>query len=171
MTHAALCFRSAVGCRWPPAVGSDMTARGTASRFLGSVLHNGLGRHLCQLKRISIVFSRRAPGSRGVREYIEEGVIDFARQNPGIVVYVTQKKCYVPKLVGEYLNGAVREESLNAKTPQEIAQLIQKMAAESGLDKIRIRKPFHTDSPSIQGQWNPFVNKPSALNVQEFKKD
>lgn len=105
------------------------------------------------------------------REYIEEGVIDFARQNPGIVVYVTQKKCYVPKLVGEYLNGAVREESLNAKTPQEIAQLIQKMAAESGLDKIRIRKPFHTDSPSIQGQWNPFVNKPSALNVQEFKKD
>ncbi|XP_051883673.1 39S ribosomal protein L43, mitochondrial isoform X2 [Pristis pectinata] len=125
-----------------------MTARGTASRFLQGVLHNGVG-----------------------REYIEEGVIDFARQNPGIVLYVTEKKCHVPKLVGEYLNGAVREESLSSKTAREVAQLIQKMATQSGLDKIRIRKPYHTDSPSVQGQWNPFINKPTALNLQDFKKD
>ncbi|XP_069756255.1 large ribosomal subunit protein mL43 [Narcine bancroftii] len=148
-----------------------MTARGTASRFLQSVLQNGVGRYICQLKRISIIFSKDAAGSRGVREYIEEGVVDFARQNPGIVVYVTQKRCNIPKLVGEYLNGAVREESLSTKTAPEVAQIIHKMTTQSGLDKIRIRKPFHTDSPSIQGQWNPFVNKPSVLNVQDFKKD
>ncbi|XP_059803009.1 39S ribosomal protein L43, mitochondrial [Hypanus sabinus] len=148
-----------------------MTARGTASRFLQSVLQNGVGRYICQLKRLSIVFSASAAGSRGVREYIEEGVVDFARQHPGIVVYVTPKKCHVPKLVAEYLNGAVREESLHTKTAPEVAQLMQKMTTQSGLDIIRIRKPFHTDSPSIQGQWNPFVNKPSALNVQNFKKD
>ena len=61
------------------------------------------------------------------------------------------------------MNGAVREESLNCKSVEEIATLVQKLADQSGLDVIRIRKPFHTDSPSIQGQWHPFTNKPTAL--------
>uniref|UniRef100_UPI00398EA7DD large ribosomal subunit protein mL43 isoform X2 n=1 Tax=Pristiophorus japonicus TaxID=55135 RepID=UPI00398EA7DD len=124
-----------------------MTARGTASRFLQSVLQNGVG-----------------------REFIEEGVVDFAKRNPGIVVYVTPNRGSVPKLVGEYLNGTVKEEALKSKTHEQVAQLMEKMAGQSGLDIIRIRKPFHTDSPSIQGQWTPFVNKPSALNVRDFSK-
>lgn len=36
------------------------------------------------------------------REYVEEKVVDFARQNPGIVVYVTPKKCRIPTVVAEY---------------------------------------------------------------------
>uniref|UniRef100_A0A4W3IVP1 Large ribosomal subunit protein mL43 n=1 Tax=Callorhinchus milii TaxID=7868 RepID=A0A4W3IVP1_CALMI len=79
-----------------------MTSRGTPSRFLRSVLHNGLGRYLCQLKRLSLVFSHRGPGSRAVREYIEEEVVDFAKQNPSIVVYVTPLKDGTPKVVAEY---------------------------------------------------------------------
>lgn len=60
------------------------------------------------------------------------------------------------------MNGAVREESLNSKSVEEITTLVQKLATQSGLDIIRIRKPFHTDSPSVQGQWHPFTNKPTA---------
>ncbi|XP_077153029.1 large ribosomal subunit protein mL43 isoform X2 [Ranitomeya variabilis] len=123
-----------------------MTARGSPSRFLQSVLQNGVG-----------------------REYIEEKVVDFANQNPGIVVYVSPKPCRVPKLVAEYLNGSIREEPINSKTAEEIAQLIQKMANQSGLDIIRIRKPYHTDSPSIQGQWHPFTNKPTSMNLRSFE--
>lgn len=44
-----------------------MTARGTASRFLASVLHNGLGRYVQQLQRLSFSLSRDAPSSRGAR--------------------------------------------------------------------------------------------------------
>ncbi|XP_007910428.1 39S ribosomal protein L43, mitochondrial [Callorhinchus milii] len=146
-----------------------MTSRGTPSRFLRSVLHNGLGRYLCQLKRLSLVFSHRGPGSRAVREYIEEEVVDFAKQNPSIVVYVTPLKDGTPKVVAEYLNGAVREEPLNKKSVEEIKQLVRKLSSQSGLDVIRIRKPFHTDNPSIQGQWHPFINKPSTLNIQDFR--
>ncbi|XP_062927336.1 39S ribosomal protein L43, mitochondrial isoform X2 [Mobula hypostoma] len=98
-----------------------MTARGTASRFLQSVLQNGVGRYICQLKRLSIVFSASAAGSRGVREYIEEGVVDFARQNPGIVVYVTPKKCHVPKLVAEYL-PAIKLMSIRATVYKEFVR-------------------------------------------------
>ncbi|XP_069613967.1 large ribosomal subunit protein mL43 [Ranitomeya imitator] len=145
-----------------------MTARGGPSRFLQSVLQNGVGRYVCQLKRLTLVFSKDAQPSRGAREYIEEKVVDFAKQNPGIVVYVSPKPCRVPKLVAEYLNGSIREEPINSKTAEEIAQLIQKMASQSGLDIIRIRKPYHTDSPSIQGQWHPFTNKPTSMNLRSF---
>jgi hypothetical protein len=44
-----------------------MTGRGTSSRFLTSVLHNGLGRYVQQLQRLSLSLSRDAPSSRGAR--------------------------------------------------------------------------------------------------------
>ncbi|XP_029466117.1 39S ribosomal protein L43, mitochondrial [Rhinatrema bivittatum] len=147
-----------------------MTSRGTPSRFLQSVLQNGVGRYVCQLKRLTLIFSKDAQPSRGARDFIEEKVVDFAKQNPSIVVYVTPKRCRVPKLIAEYLNGAVKEEDINSKTADEIMQLIQKMATQSGLDIIRIRKPYHTDSPSIQGQWHPFTNKPTSLTLTSFER-
>ncbi|XP_063817980.1 large ribosomal subunit protein mL43 [Pseudophryne corroboree] len=145
-----------------------MTSRGSPSRFLQSVLQNGVGRYVCQLKRLSLIFSKDAQPSRGAREFIEEKVVDFAKQNPSIVVYVSPKQCRVAKVVGEYLNGTIREEDINSKTAVQIAELVQKMANQSGLDIIRIRKPYHTDNPSIQGQWHPFTNKPSSINVRSF---
>ncbi|XP_058477182.1 39S ribosomal protein L43, mitochondrial [Solea solea] len=140
-----------------------MTSRGTPSRFLRSVLQNGLGRYVCQLKRISIIFSKTHPSSLGVREYIEEGVVDYAKKNPGTVVYVSPQTSTVPKIVAEYLNGNVREEIVIRKTPQQISELFTKLTSQSGLDIIRIRKPNHTDSPSIQGQWHPFTNRPPSI--------
>ncbi|XP_036591760.1 39S ribosomal protein L43, mitochondrial [Trichosurus vulpecula] len=140
-----------------------MTARGTPSRFLGSVLHNGLGRYVQQLQRLSLRVSRDSPASRGAREFVERHVTDFARRNPGVVLYVTAKKCHVPQVVAEYLNGSVQEVALGNKTAEEIATLIQKLADQSGLDVIRIRKPYHTYNPSIQGQWHPFTNRPPQL--------
>jgi large subunit ribosomal protein L43 len=59
----------------------------------------------------------------------------------------------------------VREENINSKSVEEITTLVQKLANQSGLEVIRIRKPFHTDNPSIQGQWHPFTNKPTTLGA------
>ncbi|KAI5932576.1 large ribosomal subunit protein mL43 [Manis javanica] len=142
-----------------------MTARGTPSRFLTSVLHNGMGRYVQQLQRLSFSLSRDGPSSRGAREFVEREVTDFARRNPGVVIYVNARPCSVPRVVAEYLNGALREESIHCKSVEEIATLVQKLADQSGLDVIRIRKPFHTDNPSIQGQWHPFTNKPTTLGA------
>ncbi|KAM9336272.1 large ribosomal subunit protein mL43 [Symphorus nematophorus] len=140
-----------------------MTSRGTPSRFLQSVLQNGVGRYVCQLKRISIIFSKNAQSSLGVREFIEEGVVDYAKKNPSTVVYVSPQSCRIPKIVAEYLNGNVREEIVTSRTAPQISELLTKLTNQSGLDIIRIRKPFHTDSPSIQGQWHPFTNRPPSI--------
>uniref|UniRef100_A0A8C7ZPP3 Large ribosomal subunit protein mL43 n=1 Tax=Oryzias sinensis TaxID=183150 RepID=A0A8C7ZPP3_9TELE len=141
-----------------------MTSRGTPSRFLKSVLQNGVGRYVCQLKRVSIVFSKKAQSSLGVRDFIEEGVVDYAKKNPGTVVYVSPQACNVPKIVAEYLNGNIREELVTSKTSQQISEILTKLTNQSGLDIIRLRKPFHTDSPSIQGQWHPFTNRPLLID-------
>ncbi|XP_062298619.1 39S ribosomal protein L43, mitochondrial [Scomber scombrus] len=140
-----------------------MTSRATQSRFLQSVLQNGVGRYVCQLKRISIIFSKKAQSSLGIRDFIEEGVVDYAKKNPATVVYVSPKSCRIPKIVAEYLNGNVREEIVTSKTSQQVSELLTKLTNQSGLDVIRIRKPFHTDSPSIQGQWHPFTNRPPSI--------
>lgn len=76
---------------------------------------------------------------------------------------MNSRPCCVPRVVAEYLNGAVCEESIHCKSVEEISTLVQKLANQSGLDVIRIRKPFHTDNPSIQGQWHPFTNKPTTF--------
>ncbi|XP_056285198.1 39S ribosomal protein L43, mitochondrial [Pseudoliparis swirei] len=140
-----------------------MTSRGTPSRFLKSVLQNGIGRYVCQLKRVSIIFSKKAQSSLGVRDFIEEGVVDYAKKNPSTVVYVSPQSCRIPKIVAEYLNGSVREELVTSKTSPQILELLTKLTNQSGLEVIRIRKPFHTDSPSIQGQWHPFTNRPPSI--------
>ncbi|XP_074519100.1 large ribosomal subunit protein mL43 [Halichoeres trimaculatus] len=140
-----------------------MSSRGTPSRFLQSVLQNGVGRYVCQLKRISLIFSKKGQGSLGVREFIEEGVVDYAKKNPSTVVYVSPQSCRIPKIVAEYLNGSVREEIVTNKTAPQISELLTKLTSQSGLEIIRIRKPFHTDSPSIQGQWHPFTNRPPSI--------
>ncbi|NXS14625.1 RM43 protein, partial [Neodrepanis coruscans] len=126
-------------------------------------------RYVRQLQRLQLLFSPSAADARGVRQFVEEAAQDFARQHPDVVLYVSpQLKTLsrAPLLRAEYLNGTVREELIASKTSEEIMQLVTKLANQSGLDIIRIRKPFHTDNPSIQGQWHPLTNKPSILTIQ-----
>lgn len=44
-----------------------MTGRGTPSRFLASVLRNGVGRYVCQLQRITLTVSQHLSNSLGAR--------------------------------------------------------------------------------------------------------
>lgn len=53
------------------------------------------------------------PGS--LREFVEREVTDFARRNPGVVIYVNSRPCCVPRVVAEYrewvglgLDGGIR---------------------------------------------------------------
>ncbi|NWI11402.1 RM43 protein, partial [Crypturellus soui] len=100
------------------------------------------------------------------RQFVEEAAMDFARRYPGVVLYVNPCTCPAPVLLAEYLNGTVREELVNSRSCEEITHLATRLANQSGLEIVRIRKPFYTANPSIQGQWHPFTNKPPALTVR-----
>ncbi|XP_061409066.1 large ribosomal subunit protein mL43 [Lethenteron reissneri] len=147
-----------------------MTGRGTASRFLQAVLHNGVGRFVCQLQRLTLVLSKESHSSRDMRDFVENHLVDFARQNKATVIYVVPRKDSKPRLIAEYLNGTVRDVSVERKTSEEILSQVKLLSTQSGLDIVRIRKPFHTDYPSIQGMWQPFTNKRPTINIEMQKK-
>lgn len=74
---------------------------------------------------------------------------------------------YIPFLFIS-VNGTKRSINLANLTRDEIVGEVNLLRMQSGLDVVRIRKQWHTDSPSIQGHWHPFYNKPTALNLDNF---
>lgn len=137
--------------------------------YLSSILQNGVGRYVCQLQRLTFQFNKTSMGSHGVRDYVEQDIVDFAKKHPQIVLYVTPHKKYSePKIVAEFLNGTVRKIPLLNKAREDIQSEVELLKNQSGRDIIKMRKWWHTDNPSIQGMWHPFTNKSTDLNLVEF---
>ncbi|XP_030377340.1 39S ribosomal protein L43, mitochondrial [Scaptodrosophila lebanonensis] len=139
------------------------------SGFPRAPLQNGLGRYVCQLQRITLKFCKNNGSSRGMRDFIENHLVDFAKENPGIVVYVKPRRHRTPVLVGEYLNG--EREWLNCRnnTKDEISKWIELLKTQNGCSSsLRLRKMWHTDVPSVQGPWTPFLLRSPDANSIEY---
>lgn len=78
------------------------TSNSQPSEFISTNLENGLGRYVCQLQRVTFKFCKENPGSRGIREFVENDLVDFAKNNPGVVVYLQPKRHRRPKIFAEY---------------------------------------------------------------------
>lgn len=139
--------------------------------FIQTVLHNGVGRYVCQLQRITLKFTEHHGGSRGMREYIEKDLTDFVRANPGVVVYLKPRRTGAPSITAEFLNGETDFKSVPCKSRDEIIKWVEYMRNRSGFPIARFIKHCHTDCPSIQGPWTPYTNKPSYLNVATFPNE
>ncbi|XP_064630809.1 large ribosomal subunit protein mL43-like [Lineus longissimus] len=136
--------------------------------ILKSNLQNGVGRYVCQLQRLTIKFCKSWPCSRGTRDYIENHLVDFTKKNPGVVVYVQPRRHRAPVLVGEYLNGEKHQVHIRNYNNHEVGEWIKYLRTHSGATDGRLEKKWHTDTPSIQGVWTPFLNKDSEVNLAEF---
>ncbi|GAB6023341.1 39S ribosomal protein L43, mitochondrial [Chamberlinius hualienensis] len=127
------------------------------SGFVKSVLQNGVGRFVCQLQRVTIKFCKAQGPSKGVREFIETDLVDFARKNPGTVILV--------------VNGKTDYISCHNFTKAEVVKHMDYLLCKSGIPIVRLRKFGHTDSPSIQGIWTPFDRIDPAMNIKSFPDD
>ncbi|KAG8229581.1 hypothetical protein J437_LFUL010173 [Ladona fulva] len=141
------------------------------SGFPRAVLQNGLGRYICQLQRITIKFCKHHGASRGVRNFIENDLVDFARNHPGIVVYLKPRRHRSPVLSAEYLNGDKDYVCCHNFTVEEVRKWMSVLRTQQSGQTIRYRKMWHTDHPSIQGVWSPFTNKPPHINLETFPSE
>ena len=66
------------------------------------------------------------------------------------------------------VNGNRVTFSVQNQNKEEISKWIEYMRTRSGVNIQRIRKPWHTENPSIQGTWHPFTNKDPAINLATF---
>ncbi|XP_026749412.1 39S ribosomal protein L43, mitochondrial [Galleria mellonella] len=137
--------------------------------FVRAPLQNGVGRYVQQLQRIVLKFCKTHGGSRGMRDYIEQDLVDFAKQNPGVVVYLKPRRHRSPVVVAEYLNGDRVWMSMHNKSQSEVTKWIEVLRTQQGdVSGTRLRKFQYTDHPSIQGPWSPFTFKNPELNTAKL---
>nr|CAD7402119.1 unnamed protein product [Timema cristinae] len=152
------------------------------SGFPRAPLQNGIGRVVMQLQRITFKFCKNHGASRGIREFLETDLIDFSKNNPGIVVYVKPRRHRSPNLTVEYckyskvtnsrieMNGERQVVNCHNFSREEVSKWVTLLRTQSGNPTIRYRKLWHTDSPSIQGPWTPFTNRRPELNLAQFPR-
>ncbi|XP_065285068.1 large ribosomal subunit protein mL43-like [Dermacentor albipictus] len=139
--------------------------------YIKAPLYNGVGRYVCQLQRLTLTFCKTHGSSRGMREYIERELVNFARENPGVVVYLKPRRHRDPYIVGEYLNGERDMMRANDLTARELVKWIDHFRTRSGEPIALINKYLRTDYPSIQGFWTPFTNRPTEQNLTKFPNE
>ncbi|XP_045483206.1 39S ribosomal protein L43, mitochondrial [Harmonia axyridis] len=140
--------------------------------FLKNPSKNGVGRYVCQLQRVVLKFCKNHGGSRGMREFIEEDLLDFAKENPGVVVYLKPRRHRGPVIKAEYLSGNTQWLGCSMFTKDEIYKWLNLFKTQQG-DKegIRLRKLWHTETPSIQGPWTPYTFRSPKLNLVEYPNE
>lgn len=128
------------------------------------------------------------------RDFLEQNLIDFAKHNPGVVVYVKPRRHRGPVMVAEYrkslrrilaatarsecppslrpVNGDRQWINCRNNTSEEITKWIDLLRGQNGdSSSFRLRKMWHTDQPSIQGPWTPFTHRAPELNLVRFPAD
>ncbi|XP_076037957.1 large ribosomal subunit protein mL43-like isoform X2 [Oratosquilla oratoria] len=86
-------------------------------------------------------------GSRGMRDYSEKDLINFANNNPGMAVYLKPRRHQSPCIKAEYINGGeeyINTHDLNGE--ELVAKWVEYMRGRSGYPVERLLKYQHTDS-------------------------
>ena len=129
---------------------------------------NGLGRHVAQLQRVTFKFCKVGGNAKGLRDFIETDIVNFCRTNPGIAVYLKPRFKPTPIMIAEYLNGTRHWMNISNMETLHIKEWLDFHVTRSGQPILKILKPEHTDWPSIQGVWTPFLHVPPEMNTASF---
>ncbi|KAF7487722.1 39S ribosomal protein L43 [Sarcoptes scabiei] len=141
------------------------------SGYIRNAYYNGVGRYVCQLQRLTIKFCKSGGTSLGVRKFIETKLIDFSRQNPGVVVYIKPRFHRSPVIVSEYLNGQTHWMSIRNFSDTEISWWLEILRTRSGFELTQLLSERNVLIPSVQGIWNPFLNRPTDMIQKSFPCD
>merc|ERR1712126_423440 len=132
------------------------------------------GRYVCQCKRLSICYCPTGPASRGVRHWLDYEGHKFVTSNPQIAVYAVKVPQKSPQVLATYMNGVQRSYMIPNEDDRAIEELFEKLRTQSGRDwrNSRLRKPWISTQPSIQGTWQPFLYKPIVdINTDRYLDD
>ncbi|KAL9968269.1 hypothetical protein ACROYT_G026622 [Oculina patagonica] len=135
-----------------------------------NVANRVLGRYVRPLMRVTFNYCKTGGSSRGVREFIDKNIVDFAKNNPGIAIYVRERNGKHPRIIANFINGNTKEVNIRNAKPEKVKELVTSLKNASGEEVQKLRKFWHTENPSIQGTWNPFLNKPPSLRKHVINK-
>lgn len=77
-------------------------------------------RGVFQLSKLRVHYCDCGGSSRGVRDFIRQNSVKFAKENPATEVETVMRRGYHPFLFGEYLDGTHKMITVKNLTPKEI---------------------------------------------------
>lgn len=113
-----------------------------------------------QLTGFVFRYSDRDGSSRGMRKYLRENIVDFAKQNPQAHISTELKRSKHPFMRATYANNKSKTIGVKNYSPEQIAKSVRFLADQKGfkVTYMRYRKPVVSDKPSIQGVWNEVLD-------------
>ncbi|GJQ72888.1 putative 39S ribosomal protein L43 [Trypoxylus dichotomus] len=126
------------------------------SGFLKTPAQNGVGRYICQLQRVVLKFCKNNGSSRGLRDFVEKELVNFAKDNPGTVVYLKPRRHRTPVIVAEYLNGDKQYINCHNYTCEEVMKWLNLLRTQAG---------------NSEGPWTPYTFRDPVLNLAEFPNE
>ncbi|VDM56038.1 unnamed protein product [Angiostrongylus costaricensis] len=136
--------------------------------ILRTPAYNGVSRYMPQIHRITFRFCKQSESSVGVRNFIEQKLLDLAAQSPSVVVYTQPVRNTNPVIRAEYSNGRVVQ--LNAKnmTMEDVEKDVNLLYSRSGLPIVKLESRQSAAIPSVQGEWTPVTWLSPRVNTANF---
>ena len=120
-------------------------------------------RGVTQLTKLTVRYCRHSGSSVGVREHLQDKLIDWCNQHPMVNVSAEVKSGRHPVLVAKYLNGKERVVGVKNLSAAEVDKHMTLLRNSIGLKttgrglKNRLNRPVISSRPSIQGVWTDDV--------------
>lgn len=115
-----------------------------------------MGSKLVHLKRLTFNYNRKLVAHDGIRLFLNNHLIDFAKKYPSVAIYIKVNEG-MGRVEAEYLSGSKTKVKLANKSLDEIFYEMWKIKSNSGIKVSRIVRYWNTRKPSIQGNWHPFL--------------
>ncbi|EFN53762.1 hypothetical protein CHLNCDRAFT_136378 [Chlorella variabilis] len=111
-------------------------------------------RGVWQLQKLLVHYCDFGGSSRGTREFVEQILPHFQRDNPQIAIESVVRRGKHPGLQAEYLNRTTRHVDVKNQPAEEV--LRQAVYLRSSLGRkasLQVKHRTRTQMPSIQGPW------------------
>ncbi|PRW33640.1 54S ribosomal mitochondrial [Chlorella sorokiniana] len=123
-------------------------------------------RGVWQLRKLLVHYCDYGGSSRGTREFVEQILPHFQRDNPQLAVETVVQRGKHPGLLGEFLNTSTRHVDLRNAAPEEV--LRQAVYLRSSLGRkasLQVKQRTRSKQPSIQGPWTHEVQEALKANM------
>ncbi|CAN8070352.1 unnamed protein product [Agarophyton chilense] len=128
-----------------------------------------------ELREVLLRYCANSGSSRGVRDFVEHGLVSFARKNPHIQ-FQTEIKGGHPCVFCKYVTGYERQRTLKNISAEEVGETLQLLR-----DTLGRRVPAHNQlgtgvvekrAVSVQGVWRnrADLNPPETAETLELRE-
>lgn len=121
------------------------------------VVARSMASRATHLTALSVRYCDWGGSSRGVRNFIREKLVDFARKYPEVQVQSSVKRNAHPTLMGSYGEGNPKIIDLKNKSIVAVEAEVERLRQSSGRKMTRFSEPVRSQTPSLQGVWEPTI--------------